>query len=205
MAAVNQSAMALSEDKLNDMDEWLLDFLNAHEWATPNLMRQFYNDEQDSEEEKVSRQWVSGRLSRLSEHGHLDKVHPDADEYRFRSDPRELSKKQAVRKEKDIVWLRPPEEMEYVRARVKPTMSKTGPYPDDRIYGEIVGYAELEDEVESLNSGGYNRRIFFLKEHDRPAGGDKFQRSVPAEAVDPLTVEPKRDGEVTDRALNRED
>lgn len=89
MAAVNRDAMALSEGKLNEIDRWLLDFLEEHEWATPNLMRQYYNDEQHDPDDKVSRQWVSKRLSRMAEHKHLEKVHARADEYQLVDDPRE--------------------------------------------------------------------------------------------------------------------
>lgn len=85
MAAVNSDTMALPTEKLNGMDEWLLDFLHEHEWATPNLMRQFYNDDNDD----VSRQWVSRRLGRLAEHDHVKKVHENADEYRIVDDPRD--------------------------------------------------------------------------------------------------------------------
>lgn len=85
MAGVNEGAMALAPDDLNEMDAWLLDFLGAHEWATPNLLRRFYNDEHEA----VSRQWVSARLLRLAEHGHVEKVHPEANEYRLVDDPRE--------------------------------------------------------------------------------------------------------------------
>lgn len=85
MAAVNDDAMTLSPDQLNDMDQWLLDFLSAHEWATPNLLRRFYNDENEA----VSRQWVSSRLGRLAEHGHVEYVHEEADEYQLVDDPRE--------------------------------------------------------------------------------------------------------------------
>lgn len=77
--------MALSAEKLNDLDEWILDFLTSHEWATPNLLRQIYNDEHD----EISRQWVSARVTRLAEHGHLRKVHEDADEYELVEDPRD--------------------------------------------------------------------------------------------------------------------
>lgn len=85
MATVNNEAMGLSADNINDMDGWILDFLSEHEWATPNLMRQIYMDEEDHE---VTRQWVSSRLRRLSEHDHLEQVHPDAAEYRLVDDPR---------------------------------------------------------------------------------------------------------------------
>lgn len=75
----------LDDDDLNDMDEWLLSFLADHEWASPNLLRQMYNDDHDD----VSRQWVSGRLTRLREHSHIERVHSDASEVRLVDDPRE--------------------------------------------------------------------------------------------------------------------
>lgn len=88
MATVNSGIMALSDENLNDMDHFIISFLDEHEWATPNLIRQFYNDDRD-EDDEVSRQWVSQRINRLSEHGHLTKAHRNADEYQLVDDPRE--------------------------------------------------------------------------------------------------------------------
>lgn len=85
MAPVQSSQGMLTEDQLNDIDTWILDFLSQHEWATPNLIRTHYNDDHDP----VSRQWVSSRIGRLAEHGHLQKVHPDANEYELVDDPRD--------------------------------------------------------------------------------------------------------------------
>lgn len=84
MASVNTEGMALGPDQLNDLDRWILDFLNQHEWATPNLLRAVHADE----ETERSRQWFSDRLTRLEEHGHIEKVHPDTAERRLVSDPR---------------------------------------------------------------------------------------------------------------------
>lgn len=80
--------MALGPDDLNAMDKWILDFLAEHEWATPNLLRKFYNDEQTTDDDRITRQWVANRLTRLSEHDHVEKVHSDAAEYRLKDDPR---------------------------------------------------------------------------------------------------------------------
>jgi DNA-binding Lrp family transcriptional regulator len=77
--------MALERDDLNDMDRWILDFLSKHEWATPNFMLAFYTDDHDH----VSRQWVSSRIKRLGENGHVQGVHPNADEYQLVDDPRD--------------------------------------------------------------------------------------------------------------------
>lgn len=88
MTVVN-SGPVLDDDDLNAMDRWLVAYLDAHEWATPNLLRQEYNDEQENERDEITRQWVSSRLGRLREHGHVRKVHPRADEYELVDDPRE--------------------------------------------------------------------------------------------------------------------
>lgn len=85
MDAVNQSGVGLDPDQLNDLDRWIVDFLTAHEWASPQLLRAMYNDEHDA----VSRQWISSRVRRLHEHEHIEKVHPDAYDYRLVSDPRQ--------------------------------------------------------------------------------------------------------------------
>lgn len=88
MASVNSNTVPLDHDDLNDMDRWILDFLSTHEWATPNLMREYYNDERP-DDSQVSRQWVSARITRLREHSHLEKVHANASEYQLVDDPRE--------------------------------------------------------------------------------------------------------------------
>jgi hypothetical protein len=88
METVNSEPMSLNDDDLNDMDRWIVRYLSEHEWATPNLMRAYYNDEQSDERDHVSRQWISSRIQRLREHDHVDKVHPDASEYQLVADPR---------------------------------------------------------------------------------------------------------------------
>lgn len=84
MTTIEQPSMALSKEDLNEMDRWILTFLAEHEWATPNLLRHLYADEVKD----VSRQWVSNRVGRLLEHGHLQRVHPDAYEVQLVEDPR---------------------------------------------------------------------------------------------------------------------
>lgn len=83
MAQSSRDAMALPPEKLNELDEWILEFLSDHEWATVNLMLAFYN-----EEDEVSRQWLATRVSRLTEHEHLEKV-KDTSTYRLVDDPRD--------------------------------------------------------------------------------------------------------------------
>lgn len=85
MSTVNSEGMALGPDQLNSLDEWILDFLGKHEWATPNLLRAMYAEEH----EERSRQWFSDRVTRLEEHGHIGRVHPDTAERKLVSDPRE--------------------------------------------------------------------------------------------------------------------
>lgn len=83
MTGVNEGGM-LEPDQLNDMDEWVLDFLSEHEWATPGLMRVFYMDEHG----EITRQWMSARIRRLAEHGHLEQAHPEHPTYQLVDDPR---------------------------------------------------------------------------------------------------------------------
>jgi hypothetical protein len=89
MAVVNHIPMTLPPAKLNAMDQWILDYMGEHKRAPPNLLLRTYNDEQDEEEDTISRQWISSRINRLAEHNHLRRVHPDDSTYEFVSDPRE--------------------------------------------------------------------------------------------------------------------
>lgn len=77
--------MTLSPDQLNSLDRYILEFLSEHESATPSHIRAFYAEDQKD----VSRQWVSDRIVRLTEHGHLRRVHPDVSTYMLVDDPRE--------------------------------------------------------------------------------------------------------------------
>lgn len=67
---------------------------------------------------------------------------------------------------------------------------------------EIVGYAELEKNADiNIMNGLYIRRCFWLKEYDRANQPDGIYRvGCPVEAIDPLTVNPKVIGKMTDRA-----
>lgn len=79
--------MALDPNQLNDLDEWILDFLGEHEWATPNLLRLMHADDVN---DAKSRQWFNDRLVRLEEHNHIARVHTDASERKLVNDPREI-------------------------------------------------------------------------------------------------------------------
>lgn len=77
------------DDDMNQMDRWILEFFHQHQWATPNLIRARYNDEQDSEDDRVTRQWVSSRMKGLQEGGYIEKVHANSDEYQLVDGPRD--------------------------------------------------------------------------------------------------------------------
>ena len=85
MATAESENMGLDPDDLNAVDEWILDFLGAHEWASVNLMRAFYREDVG----EISRQWIANRVTRLEEHEHVERVHPDAYERQLVSDPRD--------------------------------------------------------------------------------------------------------------------
>lgn len=84
MAAADSEQMTLAPNQLNELDRWILDFLADHEWASVSLLRAFHvKDEGD-----VSRQWMSTRVSRLREHGHVRRVLETAT-YELADDPRD--------------------------------------------------------------------------------------------------------------------
>jgi Family of unknown function (DUF6009) len=66
----------------------------------------------------------------------------------------------------------------------------------------IVGYTELQaDFRDNSLPGMFHRRVFWVKSYDRccePTG--TYETGAPAEAVDPRTVQPGVEGELTDRA-----
>ena len=84
MGSANSEPMTLETERLNDVDRWILDFLSEHEWATVNLLLAFYTEDEGG----ISRQWMANRVSRLTEHGHLQKV-LDTRTYELVDDPRE--------------------------------------------------------------------------------------------------------------------
>ena len=94
--------------------------------------------------------------------------------------------------EDKIVWLKNHEalvSMGYVREKIQLCKIRTGPVKPPE--GEIlIGYAVLKKTTENTDGKGFYRRIFTLQPIDRyyrPDGA--FQKSVPPEAVDPLSVQ----------------
>ena len=76
--------MALTEADLNDADHDILDVL-ASGRATPALVRTLLEEEYGRE---LSRQYVSQRIIRLAEHGHVKNVY-ESGVYELVDDPRE--------------------------------------------------------------------------------------------------------------------
>jgi hypothetical protein len=97
--------------------------------------------------------------------------------------------------EDKIVWLKNHEalaSMGYVREIIQLCKIRTGPVKPPE--GEIlIGYAVLKKTTENTDGKGFHRRIFTLQPIDRyyqPDGA--FQKSVPLEAVDPLSVQARK-------------
>lgn len=99
--------------------------------------------------------------------------------------------------EQKIVWLHCPTQFDYVRQSTLQTTQRTGSleFGDDSTYYTTIGYAELTPDAtgSQTNPPIYSRRIFWLKEPDRPLAnpgpGDAWYNTDPAEAVDPQTIE----------------
>ena len=94
--------------------------------------------------------------------------------------------------EDKIIWLKDHEalaNMGYVRERIQLCPIRTGPVKP--LEGEIlIGYAVLKKTTENTDGKGFYRRIFTLQPIDRNYRPDgAFQKSVPPEAVDPLSVQ----------------
>lgn len=107
----------------------------------------------------------------------------------------------SLEEETEIIWKRSPETMDYVRQRKVTAGTRSGEIPENRIAGEIVGYAVVAPDAITMRYGQYRRRIFYLKDHDRFYEGEGvYATGVPAEAVDPLTVAPGVEGVVTPQA-----
>lgn len=106
--------------------------------------------------------------------------------------------------EESIVWLEDVTHMDYVRETLWTCARRRGRIPrwpaGDWL---LVGYAELRaDAPNSGSNGRFDRRVFWLKSHDRALDphGVYASSNAPVEAVDPRTVAPGVPGEMTDRA-----
>jgi hypothetical protein len=89
--------------------------------------------------------------------------------------------------EKSVVWLKPLEGLDFVRvALIANARSRRGPLLCGG--GQIaLGYSKLTvDAPRHPDTGGYVRRIFYLKEKDSQLNMNQF----PPDAIDPRTVLP---------------
>ena len=77
--------MSLDAEALNETDRHILNILKQGR-ATPTLVMKFLNERG----QEYSRQYVSQRLKRLTEHGHVENVR-DTGVYELVEDPRNRS------------------------------------------------------------------------------------------------------------------
>ena len=104
-----------------------------------------------------------------------------------------LANKEALKDEKNIVWLEDPNDYPWVRESntnfsKKQGVSKNRRSEIERGGKKLIGYGELEDD--SPSGEHYYRRIFTIRKDDY----ENYKNDYPTEAVDPLTVEPKTSG-----------
>ena len=111
-----------------------------------------------------------------------------------------LVREEALKDEKNIVWLEDPNDYLWVREsstdfRTKQGISKNRQSEIERGRIKLIGYGELEDDAPSsfvddaTGRKHYYRRIFTIREDDYEEY--KNRNYCPIEAVDPLTVEAK--------------
>jgi hypothetical protein len=107
-----------------------------------------------------------------------------------------------IEHEIEIIWLRNPQTMPYVREIIELFPFRARRPGKRRWFGtEPVGYARLGPSAPSKGQGLFLRRQFWLEPHDRANDPNGVYRvGVPYEAVDPLTVSPGVCGQVTGRA-----
>jgi hypothetical protein len=99
--------------------------------------------------------------------------------------------------EESIVWLEAPESLPFVRVSFVHVAHRTN-MPRRCLRGHnyrVVGYATLSPHARRNLVARYWRRVFTVRDYD---GG-----WVPTEAVDPLTLAPGVDGQVTARCGSR--
>lgn len=101
-----------------------------------------------------------------------------------------LVNEDALKVEKEIIWLEEPSNYPWVREsstnfRTKKGISKNRQSEIERKGIKLIGYGELEDDAPSGEH--YYRRIFTIRKDDY----ETYKNNYPTEAVDPLTVEAK--------------
>lgn len=112
---------------------------------------------------------------------------------------------QALAHEREIIWLEDISGIDYVRQGAYLLRTRTRPPAKEAGERRLIGYTTVGPNARGV--GGYFlRRAFWLKTYDRlydPRG--PYRTGTPAEAVDPRTVQPGVEGEVTDRAYYGKD
>jgi hypothetical protein len=100
--------------------------------------------------------------------------------------------------ESDIVWLINLDQVDYVRSfetHESTRVRKPPWWPES-----LVGYSTISPNARS-NYGTFKRRVFLLRDHDRPNDPRGVYRyGAPSEAVDPRTIRPSYGGQLTARA-----
>jgi hypothetical protein len=103
--------------------------------------------------------------------------------------------------EESIVWDEDVSRLDYVREIELSAYARRRPTPWHG-EGRRVGYTVLG--ADAHNDGyprAFQRRLFFLKKHDRDSAPDGvYSLGAPCEAVDPRTIRPGYRGVLTDRA-----
>ena len=100
--------------------------------------------------------------------------------------------------EESIVWLEAPESLPFVRVSFVHVAHRSN-MPRCHLRGHnyrVVGYATLSARARRNLVARYWRRVFTVRDYDDG-------RWVPTEAVDPLTLAPGVDGQVTARCGSR--
>ncbi|MDP7015261.1 MAG: DUF6009 family protein [Pirellulaceae bacterium] len=95
--------------------------------------------------------------------------------------------------EQSIVWNEDVSNLDFVRvALVKNARSRRGRIRlDHRGISTVLGYSKLTvDAPLDPSTGGYSRRVFFLKEEDERLN----MNAIPHNAIDPQTILPGRAG-----------
>jgi hypothetical protein len=111
-----------------------------------------------------------------------------------------------IEDEARIVWLRDPATLAYVRQSLVITGRRANRPPANALpecAAELCGYAVLRPDSPTLSAGLIYRRVFWLKDYDRPLSdrGPYSRGGAPAEGVDPLTVAPGEPGCKNERAV----
>lgn len=101
--------------------------------------------------------------------------------------------------EDKIVWMKDREslaKMKFVRQRFLFCGIRTGPMKPPE--GEmLIGYATLKKSVPGIDERGFCRRIFTLKPDDWcDSSGSAAKQPLPEEAVDPLSVQAGKPGQM---------